>query len=430
MPIIVLLPKAGASPPAPSLGLPTVLVSIGRPIGWQLGIAGKSELGITTQLVTSVYEEIPGMRGCSIQRGREHALDRVETGKARVRLANRDGIYTPENEASPYWPDIRPMTPLRIQATYSTITYDLFTGFIEGLPQTWTQGPAGDAYIELRAVDAFKVLNLAKVTITRPVEGAGARITALLDAIGWPASLRAIDAGDSDVQAVTLEGVSILSHIQEVAASEGGVLFVSTSGVVTFLGRFHVVLLQEPDDIWGDVVGENPYEDLTTDHDDEHLWNEVTVTAPGLVDQVAVDLESQALFSPFGVTAPRSLPPVSTLLTTEAEMLERAEFILSRGAAPRQRVTSMTLDTRADAAQVPRMLIREIHDRVVARKRPSSGGLIDQPSIVEGIRWDYAASRYLRATWALSSTAYQQGQWQLGVPGKSELGITTSLVST
>ena len=59
----------------------------------------------------------------------------------------------------------------------------------------------------------------------------------------------------------------------------------------------------------------------------------------------------------------------------------------------------------------------------------SSGGLIDQPSIVEGLHWEYAASRYLRAVWSLSSTSYQVGQWELGTVGKSELGVTTSLVS-
>lgn len=410
--------------------LPTITVKFGFPIGWQLGVVGSSELGVSTFLASMADQDISApVRGFTIDRGRQHELDRVETGRATVRLANRDGVFTGENTSSPYYPFFRPMAPLLIQATYSAVTYDLFNGFIEGTPQTWTRGPAGDAEVTVRAVDAFKVLNLAEVTITRGVEGAGARIDALLDAIGWPTALRAIDAGDSDVQAVTLEGDSILSHIQEVAASEGGVLFISSGGVVTFLGRLHSTLLDEVNDVWGDVIGENPYEDLTTDNDDEHLWNEITVQAPGFADQVAADLESQGLFSgPFGVTAPRS-KTIPTLLTTTGEMLERAEFILSRYSMPKQRVTSMTLDTRADAASVPRMLMRDIHDRIAARKRPSSGGLIDQPSIVEGIHWEFAASRYLRTTWALSSTAYQQGQWILGDPVYSLLGETTSLVS-
>lgn len=408
--------------------LPTITGTFGIPSGWRLGVVGDSELGTTTFLASMVDEDISApVRGFTIERGRQHELDRVETGRARVRFRNADGAFTAENPSSPYYPYFRPMAPLAIRATYSAVTYDLFTGFIEGMPQTWTQGPAGDAQVEVRAVDAFKILNLAKVTTTRPAEGAGARIIALLDAIGWPASLRAIDAGDSNVQAVTLDDVSILSHLQEVAASEGGVLFVSASGVITFLSRFHTVLF-DSQDIWGDVVGEKPYESLSTSHDDDNLWNEIRVTAPGLTDQVAIDPVSVATFSgQMEVEAPRSLP-LSTLLTSEAEMLERAEFELSRYSTPRQRVTGMTLDTRADAASIPRMLVRELHDRIVARKRPANGPLIDAPSIVEGMRWTYAASRYLRAEWALSSTGYQQGQWALGVVGSSELGQTTTLV--
>jgi hypothetical protein len=408
--------------------LPTITISLGVPTGWILGDPVESILGTSTFLMSTSLEELTGVRGFKISRGRQHELDRVEAGKATVRFANRDGTYTPENASSPLYPFLRPMAPLLIQATYSAVTYDLFSGFLEAMPQKWTQGPAGDAVVEVRAVDAFKVFNLAKVTVTRGVEGAGARITALLDAIGWPASLRAIDDGDSNVQAVTLTNTSVLSHLQEVAASEGGVLFVSGSGVVTFFDRLHTVLLDEANDTWGDVIGEKPYEDLDTDYDDETLWNEVTVTAPGLADQTAVDSASQALFSgPAGVSAPRSLS-VSTLLTTEAEMLERAEFLLSRYSIPQTRVKSITLDTRADAASVPRILMREIHDRIAARKRPPNGGLIDQPSVVEGMHWEYAASRYLRAVWSLSSTSYQQGQWELGTVGKSELGVTTTLV--
>ena len=78
--------------------------------------------------------------------------------------------------------------------------------------------------------------------------------------------------------------------------------------------------------------------------------------------------------------------------------------------------------------QWERLLFYDLHARVLVRKRPV-GDVIEQPSFIEGIEWDISSGRWL-LTWRLSSTALQQGQWQLGVVGSSELGVTTSLVST
>ena len=319
------------------------------------------------------------------------------------------------------------MTPVWVKGTWNAVTYDRFFGFVQEWPQTWTIGPEPDAYVDLEAIDGFEVLNLPKVSIDRPVEGTGARIEAILDLIQWPASLRDIDLGDSQVQAVTLAGASPLAHIQDVAASEGGLFFMSAGGVATFFSRTHAVLLDEANDTWGDALGEKAYESLETSYDQSTLWNEVTVTAPNLADQTVADIASQALFSgPLGTLAPRSLT-VPTLLTTEAEMLERANFILGQFSMPKQRIATLALEGRGDDTQWPRILMHELHDRVLARKRPPGGGLIDQPSLVEGITEEIWAQHW-KTTWALSSTSYQQGQWVLGDPVLSLLGETTSLV--
>jgi len=428
MPAIV-FPKpldggAGPPPPAPP-SLPTLSVQIGRQSGWRLG---DELLGTGTILgAVTTWIDIPRVRSLNIRRGRQHELNRVEAGTVSVRFLDQDGALRPLNTVGPYYPDIRPMIPIRVQATWSTITYDLFNGFAEAWPSTWTGAPVqGDDNVDLRAVDAFKVLNLAQLSLDRGDETTTARINAVLDALSWPSSLRNIDTSDSLVQAVAAD-VNALSHIQEVAASEGGLFFIANDGTATFFERFHTTLLDELDDTWGDADGEKHYASVATSYDDSNLWNEVIVTAPGLTDQVVEDAVSQGLYGG-PATSPRTLS-VSTLLTSTTEMLDRAMFLLGAYSEPHFRIESMAVENASlNNDQWERLLLHDLHARVVVRKRPV-GDVIEQPSFIEGISWDIGPGRW-QLIWNLSSTALQQGQWQLGVVGKSELGVTTSLVSS
>jgi hypothetical protein len=392
-----------------------------------LGDTEKSILGTTTILGYASFDDITSkVRSLNIRRGRQHELNRVEAGTVSVRLLNQDGIFNPTNTGSQYWPDIRPMIPMKVQATWSTITYDLFNGFVESWPASWSGAPVqGDDNVDMHAVDAFKVLNLAQVTLDREIETTTARINGVLDALGWPSTLRNIDVSESTVQAVDSD-VNALSHIQEVVASEGGLFFIAADGRATFFERIHTTLLSETDDTWGDAEGEKHYASINTSFDDSNLWNEVIVTASGLTDQVIEDDASQGLYGG-PATSPRTLS-VSTLLTSEAEMLDRATFLLGAYSEPHFRIESMAVENASlNNDQWERLLLHDLHARVLVRKRPV-GDVIEQPSFIEGIEWDISSGRWL-LTWRLSSTALQQGQWQLGVVGKSELGVTTSLVS-
>lgn len=97
--------------------LPTPTVSLGRLTGWQLGVAGASELGVTTALATFGYEPVTSrVLDFHVRRGKQHELDRNETGTASGTMMNQDGELTPSNTSSSFYPDIRPMVPIKIEA--------------------------------------------------------------------------------------------------------------------------------------------------------------------------------------------------------------------------------------------------------------------------------------------------------------------------
>lgn len=319
-------------------------------------------------------------RSTTITRGRSHELDRVEAGKARSRFRNVDGQFDPTNLGSPFSPNVRPMRRIRHRGTWEGVTFDRFNGYIEDWPQSWTQGPAGDAWVELHAVDAFKVLALANVNTVRSAEKSGTRVGAILDAIGWPAADRAIDTGLSTVQAVTYADERALTALQAVEQTEGGLLFVSRDGKITFLDRTKpvTVALDATNLTWGDSGLEKDYVDLSTSFDDSQIWNDVKVTAPGKTDQTASDATSQTRYF-------RRTRVEAGIWNDQNEMLSKAQYLVTRFGEPALRVTGLDLGSaKGQDVQWPHILPRELHDKVRARKRPVGGGTIEQDSFIEG----------------------------------------------
>lgn len=96
------------------------------------------------------------VRSMSIDRGRTTDWNNF-VGMAEVVLNNRSRKYDPFYTSGPYYGQLTPRRQIRIRATYSGTTYDVFRGFISGWPPSWTDA-GGDSTVTLSCFDLMQLL--------------------------------------------------------------------------------------------------------------------------------------------------------------------------------------------------------------------------------------------------------------------------------
>lgn len=323
-----------------------------------------------------VYTDVSRfVRDIEVERGRQHELDKMEAGTARITLKNLDRRFEPEYSGSPYYPNVLPMKPIRVRATLLSQTYTLFTGFVE----RWPQRRQGKNYAErqITAVDGFELLSNAILSgATYPQELSGARITRILNAASWSSTARQISTGNSQVQAYTFlssDQVTALGHAQDIEETELGLFFNDGPGHAVFLDRR--ALLSAPYNqsqcTFSDQshdAGAIPYVDIVPSYDKDLIVNDWVITRNGSsATQEALD--SSAILKFFRRSQARS-----PLLTSDTEALAQAQFLLSRTKNPVLRHESVTIKPGDVAATWIQVLTREIGDRITTREHPPGGG--------------------------------------------------------
>jgi hypothetical protein len=242
-------------------------------------------------------------------------------------------------------------------------------------------------------------------------------VNRVLDAAGWDPSARIVDQGDSLVQATTLGG-SALSLLQLTADTEIGSLYADGSGNVVF--RHRQALLEDPRSqvpqaVFGDLPGtvhsagtELAYAAAGRARDDTTLANDVQNTRAGGTLQEAQDLTSQSqyLFT-------RSYARSDVILTTDAEALSWALWVLYVSKDATGRFDQLAVDPLADQAGLcPQVLGREVGDRIQIWKRPPNvASPVTKDCFIRGITHAYdSPTQAWLTTWDLSP-ADKYGAW-------------------
>lgn len=183
-------------------------------------------------------------RSCNWARGRQNELNQMEAGTAHVVLNDEDSHFDANNPDSPFYPNVKPGLPVRATLFVGSAMYPLFYGFAERLPRTVR---VTDVYTQrqIDLTDGFALLAAAGLGgQTYGEESSDERVNAVANDVSWPESDRAIGVGASTLQEKEFpddDDTRAQTHLQQVADSENGLLFVDGAKVLRFVGRHELL---------------------------------------------------------------------------------------------------------------------------------------------------------------------------------------------
>jgi hypothetical protein len=261
------------------------------------GIFGTNVFADSAAVIVDVSDQVDTI---TTSRGRNAASDVFQTGTMSLRIVDENGDFNPQNSAGPYYNLLSPMRKVQITATYDSVTYSIFSGFITGY-NTVTPRNAGElAYTTITAVDALRLAQNAQIsTVTGATAGnlSGTRINQLLDEIDWPNSMRDVDAGLTTLQADPGTARTALAAMQTATTSEYGALYVDASGSFVFQDRTVTVSsVTNTPTVFNDDGTDIAYSNAVWKLDDTLIFNSASITATGLAVQTATNATSIAKY--------------------------------------------------------------------------------------------------------------------------------------
>ncbi len=247
-----------------------------------------------------------------------------------------------------------------------------------------------------------------------PAVLSGTRINDVLYELGWPASLTDIDTG----QVTVIEyvpgagGEAALAHLQAVAESDGGIIFVAGLGKVVFQDRdarldtaenaltcldgtlISLVTIQAT---FSDDGNDQKYVTAEPEDDDALIYNEAIIDGDGITGQLYRDVTAQA------VQGARGLSRTDSLLSVDAEAFDQAYTIVNRYNDSVLRIPSITLLPDADPSNLyPKVLLYELSTRINLEMNASPNiANLDKDYHIEGITDRFRSGQPWETKWQL-----------------------------
>jgi hypothetical protein len=374
---------------------PTLVVTFDFSSGAVFGypfIIGEGVLGFNT-LADQAADTIDisnQVNRVSIRRGYNLLQEEFQAGTASVTILDQTGDWNPTSPTSIYAGKLVPLRKVRISADGEF----LFSGYTVAYNYQWDK-EQNVGFVTLELVDAFRLFNMSNITtVTGATAGetTGNRVTDILDTIGFPVSMRNIQAGSTTVQADPGTSRTSLQAIKNMEFSEQGAFYILPSGNAEFLSRASIQAKSgvNPTFFSNDGTGIT-YRNIVTALDDKLIINQTSITRAGSSSpQVANNTASQIKYFPHSYTA------TDLLVQTDAQALDIAQAYTATRAETTLRVDALTLDlnTADYAAGTTAALTLDFFDTIRVKNVGQDGTVIDKTLQCMGV-----AHEITPATW-------------------------------
>jgi hypothetical protein len=337
------------------------------------GLLDVNVLSDSTAVIVDVSNQVDSIQ---TSRGRNAQADQFQTGQLTLRIVDQNGDFNPQNTAGPYFGLLNPMRKVQITATWNTVTYPIFSGFITGYSTTTPKFTGDIVYTTITAVDAFRLAQNAQIsTVTDSGAGqlSGTRINKILDQIDWPSSMRDIDAGQTTLQADPGSPRTALEAMQTVELSEYGSLYVDANGEFVFQDRaFTTGSVFGTPVVFNDNGTGIQYFNAVWLLNDVLIYNSAQITRTGGTTQNAIN---QASIDKYFV---HSYNQQNLLMQTDAVALDYAQAYVASRAETSTRCDAITLDLYTDSydAGITAALDLDFFDPVtITTTQPGSSAL-------------------------------------------------------
>jgi hypothetical protein len=357
--------------------------SFAQAIIFDSGIFGTNVFADSAAVIVDVSSQVNRIE---TNRGRTALSDEFQTGSLTLRITDQNGDFNPQNPASPYYNLLTPMKKVQITATYGSVTYPIFAGFITSYVTTYPDDGEGVAITTIQAVDAFRLAQLAQISTVAGAsagELSGARVNDILDQISWPTSQRDIDAGLTTLQADPGTNRTALQALFTVANSEYGAIYVSADNNFVFQDRGVTAgSIGGTPTVFADDGSGITYFDATWILNDVLVFNKATITRAGGSPQVALN---QASIDKYFL---HSYFLDNLLMETDAVALDYAQAYVASRQETTIRVDAIILDlyTPSYNSGIVAALGLDFFDPITVKTTQPGGSTLEKTLQIFGVR--------------------------------------------